>query len=220
MADAITPAAPAPGSAPVTTPAVAPAEPSKTLLTSGDPPVDPPKPGEPDPGKPPEPAKVVPEKYDFTALKLPEGLTLDESIVKAIEPVFKELGLTQEQANKLTMTHATALHAATTAAETKREADFQQFMKDSTTQNIAAITKEWGNDFKPNLAIAQKGLARMFPDAAGQRLLDETGLGNHPAFLKAFLAVGKMISEDTPPNGQAAPMGSKPPEAVLYGNTH
>jgi hypothetical protein len=216
MADA-TPAG-EPGTAPATAPADAPAEPSKTLLTGADvPPVDPAKPAE----APVEAAKpAVPEKYDFTGLKLPEGLTLSENIVKAVEPIFKELGLTQEQASKLTMAHANALAAENTAAETKRETEFQQFMKDSTTANIATIKKEWGNDFEPNLKVAQKGLARMFPDEAGQKLLDETGLGNHPAFLKAFLAVGKMISEDNPPTGQAVPSGTKSPEAVLYGSTH
>lgn len=179
---------------------------AKTLLTQGD------EPAKADPAK--EPAKpsapVIPEKYEF---KVPEGVQIDNAFVDVMTPVFKDLGLTQEQVNKLVEPYT----KYGTELETKREADFQRWMKDSAESNIAAARKEWGNDFDGNLKVAQRGLARIF-GAEGKRLLDETGLGNHPEFLKAFFAVGKMIQEDTPPIGQQ-PTGRKPSAAVLYPNT-
>lgn len=216
MADAPTPpdVPTPPGTAPVPPPADA-SDPSKTLLTQE-------PPTAPDPAKvddkPTEPAKpVIPDKYDFAALKLPEGIALNEDIVKAVEPLFKKYGLTQEAASELVQAHGEALAKVEAANETKREADFKDWMKTQAEQNVAAIRKEWGHEFDVNLKVAQRGLARVF-GPEGKALLDETGMGSHPEFLKAFLAVGKMIQEDTPPVG-GQPNGRKTTTAVLYPNT-
>lgn len=216
------PAAPPADPAKAADPAPAPSgDPSaaSTLLTQGDPKADPAK-ADPAKAEPPkaDPAKpVVPEKYDFSTAKLPEGITLAPELVDAVSPLLKEFGLTQEQATKLVEAHAAALAKVTATAEQQSEADFKQYMQDTAKANVEAIRKEWGHEHEANLKIAQRGIAR-FVDAEGKRLLDETGLGNHPSFLKAFLAAGKMIQEDTPPpNGQ--PSGRKPSAEVLYPNT-
>lgn len=210
--DPAAPAAPAPGSDPAPAPSGAnPPADAKTLLTQGDPPADPAKPPA-DPAKPADP--VIPEKYEF---KAPEGVTLDAGLVDAITPVLKDLKLTQEQASKLVDTYNEYGKKFTAEAEKKADADFKQWMADQATANTKAVQKEWGADFNANLATAQRGLARVL-SPEGKRLLDETGLGNHPEFLKAFLAVGKMIREDTPPNG-ASPSGRKSSADVLYPST-
>jgi hypothetical protein len=195
------------GSAPAP-PGDTPAADPKTLLTAGDtPPAEPPKPGEKAPeAKPADP--VIPEKYEF---KAPDGKELDPAFADALTPVFKDMKLTQEQVSKLADTY----NKFGVEAEKKAEADFQKHMADTAKTHVDAIKKEWGADFDGNLKIAQRGLARLF-DGEGKRILDETGLGNHPQFLKAFLAVGKMIQEDTPPNG-GSPTGRKPNEQVFYG---
>lgn len=216
MADAIPADAPADGTAPVTTPADAAADPSKTLLTQGEPDAAA-DPAKPEGDKPAVVAPVIPEKYDFTALKLPEGITLNDDIVKAVEPVFKKYGLTQEAANELVTAHGEALAKAEATAETTRETEFKAWMKTNAENNVKAIQKEWGHEFDGNLKVAQRGLARVF-GPEGKALLDETGLGSHPEFLKAFFTVGKMIQEDTPPIG-GSPNGRKPTTAVLYPNT-
>lgn len=216
MADETPAPALADGSAPVTTPADSPApDPSKTLLTSGesDKVTDPAKPDAAS-----EPAKpAIPEKYDFSALKLPEGITLNDDIVKAVEPIFQKYGLTQEAAAELVQAHGEALAKVETAAEATREAEFKDWMKTNAEQNVAAIRKEWGNDFDGNLKTAQRGLARVF-GPEGKKLLDETGLGSHPEFLKAFFTVGKMVQEDQPPIG-GTPTGRKSTAEVLYPST-
>jgi hypothetical protein len=214
MAD-VTPAdAPASGAAPVTTPADATAAPSGTLLTQGEPskPTDPSKPeGEKPADKPADaPKPVVPEKYEF---KVPDGMQIDSAVTEALTPAFKELGLTQEQVNKLVEPYNKAM----LAAEAKRDSDFQDWMKTNAQNYEKSIRKEWGNEFDANLKVAQRGLARVF-GPEGKKLLDETGLGSHPEFLKAFHTVGKMIQEDQPPAG-GQPSGRKPLESVLYPST-
>lgn len=188
---------------------------ANTLLTQGEPKATPPKEGD---AKPTDVAKpAVPEKYDFSTAKMPEGIQLNNELVDAVSPLFKEFGLSQEQGTKLVEAHADALAKISATAEKQSETDFQKWMQDGANANVEAVRKEWGHEYEANLKIAQRGIAR-FIDAEGKRLLDETGLGNHPSFLKAFLAAGKMIQEDTPPNGQQ-PTGRKPSAAVLYPNT-
>ncbi len=217
--DIAQPAAPvAPAAEPAPAPSDASPAPAKTLLTQGDDkPADPAAP--PTETKPAEDKPAVttaPEKYDFAALKLPEGIKLESAIVDAVAPVFKELGLSQEQANKLVTAHSEALAKHAAAAEEKAESDFKQHMADRANENIAAVKKQWGNDFDVNLKVAQRGLARLFPGTEGKRLLDETGLGNHPEFLNAFLAAGRSIQEDKPPQ-TTTPAGRKSNAEVFYG---
>lgn len=197
MPDPAAEPAPATPSGSVATPT-----PSPTVTPPADPatppanPAAPPAPAPAEPAKPVEPPKVAaPEKYDFAAIKLPDGVKLDEPLLKAVEPVLRELGLSQEQANKLV--DAQVKHLA--AAEAQRETDFQKFMKDQVTQHQATLRSEWGMAHDANLQVAQRGMARVL-SADAKKILDETGLGNHPEFVKAFFAVGKMVSEDTPPN--------------------
>lgn len=203
MSDA-TPTPEPTGQAPATPGASAPEPPQAqegTLLT-GNPPVT----AESDPAKPAEPvAPVIPDKYEF---KAPEGMELDTELLDAIAPTFKELGLTQDNAAKLVDSFNTIMPKLAAVREAKAEADFIESMAVASKNNIAAIKKEWGNQFDTNMPIAQRGIAR-FMSAEGKKILEDTGLGNHPEFIKAFYQAGKMIQEDQPPlNGK--PSGTKP----------
>jgi len=206
--------APTPAVTPPATPPVAAAPPAPAAAPPADPNAKPPE-AKPPEAKPPEPAKpVVPEKYDYSALKLPEGITLDTPLLAAVEPIFKELGLTQEGASKLVEAHAKAL----ASAEVQREADFKTWMASQVAQNQAALKKEWGLAYEANLVISQKGMAR-YCSPAMKALLDETGLGNHPEFVKAFLQIGKSVTEDTPPPGGVPPSTKRDAASVLYGGS-
>lgn len=169
----------------------------------------------PDPAKPaeaaapaPSPAPVVPEKYDF---KAPDGMTLNQPMLDAVTPLFKEAGLTQESATKIFDAYNKALQAE----ETKREADYKAWMADTVKGYQTTLRTEWGANFDANMAVAQRGMARV-ADADAKRIMDETGMGSHPSFVKLFHQIGKMVSEDKPPNG-AQPTGRKSNEAVFYG---
>lgn len=154
-------------------------------------------------------APVIPDKYEF---KLGEGRELDAGLVEAVAPLFKEFGLTQESAAKLVETY----DKYGQKFEAAQEKQFQDFMAQTSKENLAAIKKEWGADYEPNLNVAQRGLARFMSDA-GKKKLEDAGLGNDPEILKAFMQAGKMIQEDRPPvNGQ--PSGRKSTESVLYPN--
>lgn len=161
---------------------------------------------------PQEPAKpIVPEKYEF---KLAEGRALDEGLMSNMTPLFKEFGLTQEMASKL----VDAYDKYGVEFEKTQEKQFQDFMADLTKKNLEAIRKEWGADYEGNLNVAQRGIGRFLSDAAKKKL-EDSGLGNDPEFLKAFLQIGKMVQEDRPPNGQSPAGTRRPLGEILYPST-
>lgn len=174
-------------SAPDTTPQA-----QEGSLLTGNPPVEVKPEAEPAQAAVPD---VIPDKYEF---KAPEGMELDTELLEAMEPTFKELGFTQDKANKLVESFNTIMPKLVQAREAVAEKQFQEFVAQTAKDNIAAIKKEWGNDFQPNLAIAQRGMARLLSDA-GKKKLNDSGLGNDPEFMKAFYQAGKMIQEDQPP---------------------
>lgn len=162
--------------------------------------------------KPADIAPAIPDKYEF---KAPEGVELDTELLEQVSPVFKKIGLTQENAAELVNGFNEINLKLSQAREAAEEKAFNEFMAETAKANEAAIKKEWGNDYTANLAIAQRGIAR-FLSNDGKAKLDRVGLGNDPEFMKAFYQAGKMIQEDIPPvNG--TPTNGKPTFAqALY----
>ena len=211
--------APDPAAAPVPSPAT-PTDTAATASVSTDPKAAPVAAATPDPAAAPDPkaakpeaaAPVAPEKYDFSKVELPKGVTLDQPLIDAVAPVLKELGISQENASKLVKAQADYV----AAAEVKREADFKAWMATTVKGYQDTLKKEWGASHDANLTIAQRGMARLSGPEMKQ-ILDDTGLGSHPLFVKMFYEVGKMVSEDKPPNGATPPGARKSTAEVMYG---
>lgn len=75
----------------------------------------------------------------------------------------------------------------------------------------AALTKEWGGDFGRNLEAARRAV-QTYGGPELTDLLDRTGLGDHPALLRAFAAAGVGLTEAKPPptpGGHSAPKETK-----------
>jgi len=157
-----------------------------------------------DPAAPAPTADLQPEKYEFTA---PEGAQLDDALLGVYSEAAKELGVSQEVAQKLVDKMAPAMAARNIEAlTTAREAWKQETLADP---------ELGGEKFGENLAMAEKGLA--FVETPKLRaLLKDSGLGNHPEVIRAFHKVGLAISEDGK-LVQGAPAGErKPLEKRLY----
>lgn len=185
-----TPPAPAPGVT-QTPPATPPAAAAPTLGTPPAPPAAATPPAAPDPTKPPETppaaAPVVPEKYD---IKLPDGMEIDPKALEHYTPVLKELGVTAEGAQKLVDAQLALASQAQKANDEAFTAQVENWGK------LSREDKEFGGTaFDTNLVVAQRALAKFgTPDL--KKLLDDTGLGNHPEVMRAFVRIGKQIGED------------------------
>lgn len=152
-----------------------------------------------------------PEKYEFTA---PEGYEgeLDQDALSELEPVARELGLTNEQANKLVAVQAKHLQAQQARQQEQLTSTMEGWVND--LKNDAEFG---GANFDKNAKVAQKAL-EAFGSPELKQLLNESGLGSHPELVKAFHKIGLKISEDTMERGTGG-VGARPIEERLYGNT-
>jgi antitoxin component of RelBE/YafQ-DinJ toxin-antitoxin module len=177
---------------------------------------------------PPVEASVVPETYaDF---KLPEGAVIDPELLAEATPIFKELGLTQDAAQKLV-----DFYAKTNSAGIEKLFNDQR-----------AVRQEWATEAKTYLdalpggikqAKADLGAAKnaLFANPDGtpntdkigkfNQFMDMTGAGDNPLFIEAFTKMAKLYTEGKPVTGggpskfgQTGP-GSRPTAAgALYPN--
>lgn len=131
-------------------------------------------------------------KYDF---KAPDGMELNPDQLGEFTALAKELKLPAEQAQKI-------VDLATKAEQARMEAHSKLIT--GWADEVKADKEIGGDKLQENLAVAKKALDLGPPELKG--LLNESGLGNHPAVVKWAIAVGKALSEDKfVPAGQAAP---------------
>ncbi len=162
-----------------------------------------------DPEKPEEskaPDDGAPEKYEFTA---GEGVELDTEALKDFEPVARELNLTNEQAQKLVDAYPKIL-----AGVQQRQAEAWQAQTEEWAATVKADKEIGGDKLTANLGVAQRALDT-FGTPELKEYLNGTGLGNHPELVKAFIKVGKAMSEDGMVTGKES--GQRSAAEVLYG---
>jgi len=145
---------------------------------------------------------AAPEKYEFTP---PEGQELDANALAVFEPIAKELGLSQEQAQKLVDIYP-QIQQQQAEAWSKQVADWGEQVK---------ADKEIGGDkFNASVGAAQRALDQ-FGNTELREYLNASGLGNHPALVRFCAKVGKAMAEDTfvvPNQG-----GQRSAADILYG---
>lgn len=166
-------------------------------------------------------AKGPPEKYaDY---KLPEGVSLQPEVLEKANGLFKELGLTQDQAQKLIdldVERAKALEAAPIKAYNEMREKWQAAAKadpdigpkmEQVKQNVGKLYSAIGD-------------AKLVEDFKG--LMNLTGVGDNPAFIKVlnklseFVVEGKHVNGSGPSiHGQTTGAAAKPTAAqALYPN--
>lgn len=141
-------------------------------------------------------APAIPETYELTP---PEGFEkLDADALAAATPVFKELGLSNEQANKLMPV------AGEFAKKIVAERD-QQFLgqileqRKGWLESAKADEEIGGAKWDESLQSSARALDRLgFPKGSPLRVsLDESGYGNNPELIRLMARVGKAIGEDS-----------------------
>ncbi len=189
----VEPATPAtPGDAATATQTPATPDPAPT---SGDPAPEPTKDGDAAPAEPQaEPAKpTVPDAYTF---QLPQGMKADDELVAKISPVFKELGLTQEQAQKVANVYAERVAAQEKARLDQLAADHETWKGE--TQKLEEPTRDAANRLYTKLgwkALFEKLEAEGHP----------TYVFDHPEVIKGLAAVfADAANHDVAPGNPAS----------------
>lgn len=148
----------------------------------------------------------APENYEFTA---GEGVELDTEALKDFEPVARDLNLTNEQAQKLVDAYPKIL-----AGVQQRQAEAWQAQTEQWAADVKADKEIGGDKLTANLSAAQRALD-LFGTPELKTYLNDTGLGNHPDLVKAFVKIGKAMSEDGMVDGSN--QGQRSAAEVLYG---
>jgi hypothetical protein len=167
-------------------------------------------------GEPPavDPAPVVPEKYELSA---PEGMTFDDDALAVADPVFRELGLTNDAAQKL-------MPVAGDFAQRVASAALERAQVDAETQ-FAAQKATWADEAKKDaeiggakwdetVTLSARALDMLGYPAGSpfRQFLTETGLGNHPEMIRAMRRIGERVSDDSFERGNGA--SNTPPKSV------
>lgn len=143
----------------------------------------------------------APEKYEF---KAPEGMTLDQALVDKVSPIFKELGLTQEQANKLFNAYAENVKVSTAAIAKAQDDSFNKFVEGLKDETIKSL----GADYEKELSFAARARDR-FASTELIEKLNQSGFANDKDMIGLFIKIGKLISEDKTINGAAGQPGAE-----------
>lgn len=174
-----------------------------------EPKVEPPK--EPAKTEPPkEPAKAEPVAIDTTKFKLGDDFEISEDHMKGYAEVLKDLGMNQEQGQKLLDFYT---KVATDASE--RASKLWDSTNDEWQEQVKA-DKEIGGD---NLLKVKQTVSKAFEtfgDPGVREALDMTGAGNHPAIVRTLYRMAQKLTEGGFVQGAPA---AKPRTAaeILYG---
>ena len=185
---------------------------------AGDPPADPnanpedPKPGEERPaaGDP-----VVPETYELKV----EGMDLDPAAIEEATPIFKEAGLTNEQAQKI-MPAAAKFRDSVANQTLQQLVDAGAKQKSDWADATKADPDIGGAKLEETLHLSAKALDALgYPEGSEfRKVLTETGFGNHPEMVRMMRKIGEMASEDGFPRSGADPATPLSVEKRMYPN--
>lgn len=138
----------------------------------------------------------APEKYE--EFKVPDGFKLDEAVTTEVNGLFKEMNLSQAQAQKL-VDFYTAKTLETAQAPYKAYLNMREgWVKE--VQADPVIGK--------NLEAVKTTVSRALDSLGDPKLTTEfkeamniTGAGDHPAFIRAFYAMAQRLVEGTHVSG-------------------
>ncbi|MDN0017974.1 peptidase [Providencia stuartii] len=153
-----------------------------------------------------KPVSAAPEKYEFTA---GEGQELDKEAVAAFEPIARELGLSNEQAQKIVDVYGSTIMPQ--ILKQQNEAWQQQTIEWAET---IKADKELGS--VESIGNAQKAVDQ-FGTPELKQYLNDSGLGNHPELFRIFSRIGKAMSEDGFVSGSSE--NARSAADVLFGDS-
>lgn len=129
-------------------------------------------------------SKGIPEEYRFD---MPDGFVVNEANIEKISTTFKEMNLTNDQAQKLVNMEAEYIQELMQS----QTDEYNNTIKDWEQQSI----KELGPNYKDEITHGKKFRDTFFSKETVQ-LLDSIGILNHPLVVKDFVNGGKKLTKN------------------------
>lgn len=123
------------------------------------------------------------EGYTDVFGNLPEGFEWQEDIQRGFLDAVHKAGLNNHQAQEIVGWYE----------NWQRDIGIQsdRLLGEAET----TLRSEWGPNYEGNISLASRAVAKVGGEPL-QKLLDETGMGNHPDMIRAFTRVGRVLAED------------------------
>lgn len=122
--------------------------------------------------------------YDLTGI-VPE--TYNQGVVEEFKKKAHETGMSAEGVRKMAEWYKGLELQQRDAMEKSKQIQADHY--------VLELKKDFGTNFDTEVKNARKALDA-YTDQAFRKYMDDTGLGNHPALVKAFAKIGRELSED------------------------
>jgi hypothetical protein len=148
----------------------------------------------------------------YADFALPDGVAIDPHSLQEAKQLFAADGLSQERAQSYVDLYAAKLKEAV-------EQPYQLWAETQQTwqEQVRNDREIGGARLAANLGVAAKAVDRFGGDALRQAL-NLSGAGNHPEVIRAFIRIGKAISEDGLVLGRSVAHESRSRADRLYPN--
>lgn len=150
----------------------------------------------------------IPEKYEF---KFPEGMTVSEATLSKFSTTAKEMGLSQDGAQKLmdlAMENATNQIKESVAQWDETRMKWVEELK---------ADKEFGGDKLPETITRAKRTLGAFSTPGLLEFLETSGFGDNAELIKLFARIDKKIGEDKVIEGTTANNTQLSDAELIYG---
>ena len=133
-------------------------------------------------------AAAVPDKPDGYALKFSDGLEVDNALLGGFKNTAHELGLNQNQAQKLADMYV------------KHMTDSAKSFNDAQTKALSEAQQGWEKEimsrpaFKQEASDARRVMAQ-YGSPELNAIMDQSLMGSHPVFFDFVVKVGKALAE-------------------------
>lgn len=136
-----------------------------------------------------------PEKYDYSAVELPENYCYDENLLNEFNELASKYNLSQKSADSL-MKMAVKL-AQQTGNNYARTAEEQQKRQvEEYKESLINDRELGGKNFEKTMRTANIAYTQ-FANEDVQFLLSKTGLNCHPQIVRMFRDIGKRMQNDS-----------------------
>lgn len=130
----------------------------------------------------------APDKYEFQRPDLPQDLPYDEEMEKDFRAWAHKNGLNKRQANNF--------YDGFVKRQVERHAAYHDHQKQSRAKVEMDLRREHGAQYEGKVALARTAI-QQFADPDYRAFLDESGLGNDPRMIRAWIRVGEKMTGET-----------------------
>lgn len=153
-------------------------------------------------------AEAAPEEYeDFT---LPEGVVIAEETAQKFDAIAKELGLSQEAAQKVL-----DLGVEMNQKASEDNANQWKEAREAWVSEIKNDPEIGGKKFGESIERAKRALSKFGSDELNS-ILDQ-GMGDNPALIRLLVKVDKATSDDSMVDGKAEGVEEVSAAEAIYG---